>query len=117
MCFSFRIVSGYVLPPKAERRHAEKPNFTGGIYRRGCNRWGAGDALATSNQRNLISDQIAGGEPVQNYRENWKPCTGIFTSRIHNSTSRVRYKFAAATRCSRLCLFLPARPCPLPRPK
>src|SRR5215475_8250685 len=62
MCFSFRIVSGYVLPPKAERRHAEKPNFTGGIYHRCCNRWGAGHAMATSNQRDLISDQF----PVAN---------------------------------------------------
>src|SRR5262249_59477592 len=76
---------------------------------------GAGHAMATSNQRNLISDQIAGGEPVQNCRETWNRCTVISTSRIHNGISRVRYRFAAATRCSRLCLFLPARPCPLPR--
>ncbi len=41
----------------------------------------------------------------------------ISTSRIHDGISRLRYRFAAATRCSQLCLFLPMRPCPLPRPK
>lgn len=72
MCFSFRIVSGYALPLKPNVDML-KPNFTGGIYRRCCNRWGAGHAMATSNQRDLISDQIAGGETCSELQRDLEP--------------------------------------------
>src|ERR1700738_556305 len=107
MCFSFRIVSppARIIPDLYSRSNVSlsrpfrppttKPNvymlknriFAGGIYRRCCNRWGAGIAMATSDQRDLISDQTAGGANLLRIAETPGTVAPSFPPRVSTTAS------------------------------